>query len=1247
MGVVYEAFDRERGHAVALKTLLNFSPSALYRFKREFRTLADVHHQNLVRLYELVVAERDEVFFTMELINGTDFLTHVQKQDASRDAHSGSRIVSLSHTRADQASSVALTGTPGEPVFSSRPLPVTSPADFDLLRPALRQLVEGVLALHRAGKLHRDIKPSNVIVASDGRVVILDFGVSTDLSRVVDENLSEAHEMVGTVRYMAPEQALSEVPTPASDWYSVGVILYEALVGRTPFVGSAVDVLTLKTMHDPVPPADCVEGIPPDLDSLCRALLNRDAEKRPTGMEVLRHLGGTQSLRPVPSLLPAAGLEGAPTLVGRERQLAAMRAGFEDVLKGRPITIRIAGASGMGKSAVAAHFLDGLVETGEAVVLRGRAYERESVPYKAVDSVIDALSRYLSHLQEEGETIDLPGDIAALARVFPVLKRVPSIGDLAEAEVTDPNLVRRHAFSALRELLGTLSGRRALVIYVDDVQWGDADSAALLLELVRPPNAPPLLFVMTERDGEAQSSAFLEEMRRGWPEGAEARDISVGPLESGDAQRLALALLDSSDEMAQRTARAAARESRGSPFLIEELVRSNASIVGRPDGETLTTLTLAQMVMQRLERLTDDARLLLEVVAVGGRPLPVSVVAQASGTADVEKAIAAGRARRFLRTGLLDGRETVEMSHDRFRETIVAQLPSGKLREHHGRLARALEAAPTANAEAISRHLFGAGDNVRAAHYAERAAEEATVKLAFEQAARLFRTVLEMAPGSPEERRRVLTRLATVLEWSGRGEEAARTYLEAAEGAPPLQRAELERAASIELLAIGRMVEGAAVLRRVLTAVGLSAPSSVLSAVFWLIVYRVRLALASLSGFRFEPRPPEAIPRLERARVDAVFSAAIGFAISNVILGTCMAAWSLLMARRFGDRFQVMRAAILEASQHAAVGGKQGKLERTLVELAERLAIEEGTLPALGFFDGNLGVSVYLRGEWKKALEILDRSTSRSEVQDHSAGWQSTAKVFSCWSLNLLGEHRELAKRHAAYVADAEQRGDMHTSVQLRDGSLAILWLVADDPERARRHVEEAMALWPSDRYHLQHWHRLYGEAEIELYVGDGAKAYARVDRDTRALKRSLLLEVQHMRAQTTFLRGRSAIASLEAEPAMRARRLAETRRLAARLEKEGMGWTAPFAAILRAGVANAEGDRTGAIDALRSAIDLALLADMAGYVAAGRYQLGSLLGGEAGAELVARAEEAMMAQGVQVPARFAATLVPGRWTTA
>ncbi len=1245
MGIVYEAFDRERRQTVALKSLLSFSPAALFRFKQEFRTLSDVHHPNLVRLYELLVTEGDGVFFTMELVNGTDFLTHVQKAGTQREAPSGSRIQSVAETRQDL---IAVPTRPApDPSSSAPPQPSrTSPADIDRLRRALRQLVEGIQALHGAGKLHRDIKPSNVLVGEDGRVVILDFGVATDLSRRVDESASETEEVVGTVRYMSPEQAMAEALTPASDWYSIGVVLYEALVGRAPFVGAAHDVLAMKISQDPVPPAGCVQGVPDDLDALCRALLDHDPATRPTGPEILKRLGSTTSLRPPRSSLPGVDPGHVVELVGREAQLAALREGFERVLSGQAVTVRVGGASGMGKSAVAERFLDGLATRGEALVLRGRAYERESVPYKAVDSVIDALSRHLILLEEQGESFQLPADIGALARVFPVLRRVTSIGDLPETAVSDPNLVRRRAFSALRELLGTLGARSPLAIYIDDAQWGDADSAALLLELVRPPDAPPVLYVMTHRDEEAKASPFLREMRNRWPDGAEVRDIDVGPLDPADARRLALALLDRSDDMAQRTARAAARESRGSPFLVEELVRHNVNLAHREDGATLEALTLAQMVAQRLDRLPDDARRLCEVVALGGRPLPVAVIAQASGCGEaVDQAIGAARARRLLRTGLRDGCEIVETSHDGFRQTIVDQVPASRLRDHHEQLARALEAAPDTDAEAIAVHLLGAGDRVRAVQFAERAAEEAIAKLAFDHAARLLRMALESAaPGSPDETRRLRARLATVYEWAGRGEEAARAYLEAADGAPALRRAELERAASIELLASGRMVEGTAVLHRVLAAVGLSAPRSVLSAVFWLIVYRVRLATLPRSRFRFEPRPPEAVSRLDRARVDSAYAAAIGFAFTNVILATCMAARSLLMALRFGDRFQIMRAALVEASQHAGVGGKSGKLERSLVELANRLAKEEATPAALNFCDGNVGVQLYLRGDWKDAYEALDRSSANLEVHDHSAGWQTTSMVFACWSLNFLGEHRQLARRHAALLEDAKQRGDMFTSVQLRDGSLAILWLVADDPDGARRHVAESMALWPDDRYLLQHWHRLYGEGEIALYEGDGAAAYARVDRDTVALKKSVLLQVQHMRVQTAFLRGRCAIASLEAEPAMRAQRLAETRRITRRLEAEGMRWSAPFAAILGAATANAEGDRDGAIRSLRTAIDRAVAADMAGYATAARYQLGSLLGGEEGAELVARAEEAMKAQGVRVPARFAAVLVPGRW---
>ena len=662
-----------------------------------------------------------------------------------------------------------------------------------------------------------------------------------------------------------------------------------------------------------------------------------------------------------------------------------------------------------------------------------------------------------------------------------------------------------------------MAARQPLVVYVDDAQWGDADSAALLLELVRPPQAPPLLYVMTHREEEAKTSSFVLAVRDRWPEGAEVRPITIGPLDEAEAQRLALALLDSADEGAQRLARAAARESQGSPFLVEELVRHNVNLLAghgeafsqRNEMASLEAMTLGQMVGQRLDRLPEGARQLVEVLAVAGRPLPVSVVAAASGVgASVDDAIAAARARRFVRTGLRSGFEVVETSHDAFRETVAAQLSPEQLRAYHERLARALEAAPRADAESIARHLMGAGDSARAARFAERAAEEAIAKLAFEHAARLLRMALENSPGSPEEKRRLRTRLATVLEWAGRAEDAARAYLEAAEGAEPLHRAQLERAASTELLASGRMAEGAAVLRRVLAAVGLSAPNSVLSAVFWLILHRMRLALLARSAdFGFVPRPPESIAPLARAQVDAVYVAAYGFKYTDVIVGTCMTTRSVLLALRFGDRLQALRAVVIEAGQHAAPGGPPGKIERKLADFADRLGREIGTPIARGLLEVALGVRLYLRGEWKKALETLD-GVDTQRVHDHQkGGWQADRNIFSCWSLSFLGEHRELAKRYAAILEDADQRGDRYTSVQLRDGSLAIVRLAADDPEGARHQVAEAMEMWPNDRYLLQHWHRLYGETEIELYVGDGAKAYARVELDRKALKKSLLLK--------------------------------------------------------------------------------------------------------------------------------------------
>ena len=289
MGVVYEVFDQHRQERLALKTLLRANPAAVYRFKREFRTLADVSHPNLVTLHELV-SDGDELFFTMELVEGLDLLRYVRPGGALPGGEAPTEALPMEReTIRDEDDTVA--------EVDPRTLP---PLVEERLRDALRQLAEGLVALHDAGKLHRDVKPSNVLVTREGRVVLLDFGLAADLD---EESLarSQLGMVVGTVAYMAPEQATGEF-TRASDWYSVGVILYQALTGALPFSGSMFKVVLEKQEKLPPPPDEVVPGLPRDLSELCVALLAPNAKQRPVGRDVLRRLGGY-----VPSPRPSRG----------------------------------------------------------------------------------------------------------------------------------------------------------------------------------------------------------------------------------------------------------------------------------------------------------------------------------------------------------------------------------------------------------------------------------------------------------------------------------------------------------------------------------------------------------------------------------------------------------------------------------------------------------------------------------------------------------------------------------------------------------------------------------------------------------------------------------------------------------------------------------------------------------------------------------------------------------------------------
>ncbi len=223
MGAVYEALDREQNARVALKTLLKLTPEAIARFKREFRALQDVRHPNLVSLGELFDLNGNW-FFTMELIEGTDFFSWVRPGCEE----------------------------PPPDRLASGVFPPRASLDEERLRTALVQLARGLGALHAAGKVHRDIKPSNIRVTPAGRVALLDFGL---IAEAQPGDRSSFESVVGTAVYMAPEQAHGSQARPAADWYAVGVVLFEALTGRLPFDGAPLQVLFDKQRQEPPPPS--------------------------------------------------------------------------------------------------------------------------------------------------------------------------------------------------------------------------------------------------------------------------------------------------------------------------------------------------------------------------------------------------------------------------------------------------------------------------------------------------------------------------------------------------------------------------------------------------------------------------------------------------------------------------------------------------------------------------------------------------------------------------------------------------------------------------------------------------------------------------------------------------------------------------------------------------------------------------------------------------------------------------------
>ncbi|RMH38704.1 MAG: serine/threonine-protein kinase PknK [Deltaproteobacteria bacterium] len=1202
MGIVYEAHDRERDAPVALKTLRRINAQGLYRLKQEFRALRDLQHPNLVSLGELV-EDGGHWFFTMELVPGRDFLSYVRP-----------RALASGSLWAAPVLPSALRDTVRDTADFARPA-----FDEDRLRDALGQLARGLRALHGAGKVHRDIKPNNIIVTDQGRVVLLDFGLALDTT---DADDSTEQAVVGTVAYMAPEQAASKPVGPPADWYSVGVLLYEALTGEVPFDGAALSVMMEKQRTPPRPPSELVSGIPPDLERLCLDLLAFDPAARPDGDEVLRRLALPVGDDASPPARASSSLA-SPPFVGRARELDALRAAFERTRGGAGATVIVAGESGVGKTALIHHFTRSLTWEGEpVVVLRGRCYERESVPFKGLDGVVDALSRFLRRLPRSDAAGMLPRHASLLPQIFPVLGRVECIAGAPRPlqPIQDPRELRNRAFGALRELFCKLAERFPIVVVIDDLQWTDADSLLLLGDLVRPPDAPPLLLIASVRSEAAHVVDSIP--------GPVIR-IHLDRLPPDEARALAEQLLARRNLDRRDAIDAIADEANGHPLFIDELVRHAADSTS--GDSSISHLRLDEAILERVDRLDARSRRLLDLVCLAAAPISQAVLAQAAEVpgADASRDLATLRVANLVRAARASDR--YEPYHDRIREAVSSVMADDRRRAYHARLALALEASddPSRTPEVLVYHLEAAGRVADATAHAEEAARRASHGLAFERAAELYRTALRLGDYDADKRRKLLIALGEALANAGRGPESAEVNLQAAEGADPTTRLECQRRAAEQLLISGHIERGLDALERVLAEIGEKLPKTPARALASVLWSRARLRLR---GLDFTERHESEIAAHVLTRIDVYKSVAHGLGVVDTIRGVDFQHRGLLLALQTGEPFRVGRA-LLEGGAYLAVqGGRAVKRGRELVHRAADIAERTGDPYLKALTAGVDGVASYYEGRLRPAYERLRTAETTFVEQTHGATWElNTVRLFRMFVLRRLGWWTEIAKCFDDYVRDAMRRGDNHMETSLR-WSCNDVWLARGDVDQAKADLESKTWLPPEGRFHLQHFYALRARAEIALYTGEARGFRERMADQFRALRRSMLLRIHDVRAEVHFALARCALVDGDLRTAAK---------LARTLRDDGVSFAVAWGILVDAMVLAASGQSAKARRRLREAILFTEEVNMRLFNAVARRHLGRLIGGAEGDAHVAAADRVFADESIAEPERFAEVCCP------
>ncbi len=592
MAEIYRARDSRLGREVALKFLDDQNAESFNRIVREARAASALNHPNIVTIYEI-------------------------------GEHGGRRFIAMEFVRGQTLR--RLLGTPEA---------------FPRFGPLAQQVAHALAAAHAAGIVHRDIKPENIMVRDDGYVKVVDFGLARlapggpGAAATVTMESTARQLLVGTPRYMSPEQVRTERATHASDIFSFGLVAYEWITGRHPF--SAVTVLDL--LHaivndEPIAPRRFNAAISPALETLVLEMVQKDPERRPSASEVVERLGGLTTFVPASIALPETPKKHR---VGRGRERTELAAAFDTVVGGRGLLVGLLGEAGIGKTTLAEDFLKTIAGGQPAVYLaQGRCSERLA----GTEAYLPLLEALDDLLHGEGrETVGRLVKAVAPTWYLQVVGSVEARGVIGDAGAASSERLKRELLALFEEL----SRLRPVVLFLDDVHWADLSTMDALGYVAARFDRLRVLVVATCRRAELQLTRhpFLPLMQDLVTRDL-GRELSVGFLSQGDIAEY-FALIFPGHRLPPELLALVNDRTEGNPLFMVDLIRDlrDRKVITNEDDEWVLTKPLSEvatdfpasirsLIQRKIDVLDEEDRRILVGASVQGLRFDTAVVARA------------------------------------------------------------------------------------------------------------------------------------------------------------------------------------------------------------------------------------------------------------------------------------------------------------------------------------------------------------------------------------------------------------------------------------------------------------------------------------------------------------------------------------------------------------------------------------------------------------------------------------------